>query len=280
MSTAPPPKFTRKDIGSANVRFPSGTGMPDPMDVAVDPYEATKRAKGITIKAFQAWPQKSGPFPAVIILHEWWGLNSHIQDIAFRLAEHGYVALAVDQYSRIGSVVTADAALAGQLMSKVETALLMQDLNAAVEYLNYQDYVKKNRIAALGFCMGGSHALRFACARRQLRAAVAFYGKVPKETLATLHCPVLYHQAETDEWITEEEVAHLAKTLTAAKVTCEVHKYLGTSHAFFNDTRPEVYKADAAAEAWARTLTFLDTYILADHPGVRPLTDAQRQALK
>ena len=274
---APPPQFDRKDIGSANVRFPSGTSMPDPLDIAVDPYEPTKRGKGMTVRALQAWPQKSGPFPAVIILHEWWGLNSHIQDITFRLAQHGYVALAVDQYSRIGGVVTGDPALADQLMAKVNIPHLVQDLNAASEYLNFQDYVKKNRIAVLGFCMGGSNALRYACARRQLRAAVAFYGKVPQEALSTLHCPVLYHQAETDDWITEQEVAYLSSTLAAAKVPCKVYKYPGTSHAFFNDTRPDVYKADAAAEAWSRTLAFLDQYILADHLGVRPLPDSQRR---
>ncbi len=270
-------KVERKDIGSASVRFPSGSSMPDPLDMAVDPYEPTKRAKGISIKAFQAWPQKSGPFPAVIILHEWWGLNSHIQDLAFRLAQHGYVALAVNQYSRLGGIVTSNPALASELMAKVNPSDLTQDLNAACEFLNFQEYVKKNRIAVLGFCMGGSNALSYACARRQLRAAVAFYGKVPRASLSGLHCPVLYHQAERDDWITEEEVAHLSSTLAAAKVPCQVYKYPGTSHAFFNDTRPDVYNPDAAAEAWSRTLTFLDQYILADHPGVRPLPDSQRR---
>ena len=274
---APPPKFERKDIGSANVRFPTGTGMPDPLDRAVDPYEPTKRSRGLTVKAFQAWPQKQSPFPAVIILHEWWGLTSHFQDLAYRLAQHGYVALAVDQYSRIGSVVTSDPALASQFMAQVNTSHLMQDLTAASEYLNYQEYVKKNRIAVLGFSMGGSNALSYACARRQLRAAVAFYGRVPQEPLSGLHCPIQYHQAETDDWITDQEVAFLSSTLTAAKVPCHVYKYPGTSHAFFNDTRPDAYKPDAAAEAWSRTLAFLDQYILADHPGVRPLPDSLRR---
>jgi carboxymethylenebutenolidase len=251
--------------------------MPDPLDQAVDPYEPTKRGKGLVIRGFQAWPQKGGPYPAVIIMHEWWGLNSHMQDLTFRLAQHGYVALAVDQYGRQGGVVTADPAHAAQLMAKIDRTHLVQDLNAATEYLNFQDYVTKNRIAVMGFCMGGSNALIYACARRQLRAAVVFYGKVPRESLSGLYCPVLYHQAESDDWITEEEVAALSSALAARNVPCEVYKYPGTSHAFFNDTRPEVYNAAAAAEAWARTLAFLDKYILADHPGVRPLTDAQRR---
>jgi carboxymethylenebutenolidase len=166
--------------------------------------------------------------------------------------------------------------LAAQLMGKVKTTDLMQDVNDAAEYLNFQDYVKKNRIAVLGFSMGGSHGLSFACARRQLRAAVIFYGNVPTGKLSTLRCPVLYHQAEKDQSVTQQEVDHLVSALTANKVTCEVHTYPGTGHSFFNDTRPDVYNAAAAAEAWARTLAFLDKYILADHPGVRPLPDSQR----
>jgi carboxymethylenebutenolidase len=273
---APAPKYDRKEIGAAAVRIPSGTGMPDPLDVAIDPYAPTKVAKKVFIKGFHAWPQKGGPYPAVLILHEWWGLNSHFQEVAYRVAQHGYVALAVDQYSRIGGLVTGDPELAAQLMGKVKTTDLMQDMNDAAEYLNFQDYVKKNRIAVLGFSMGGSNGLSFACARRQLRAAVIFYGNVPIDKLSTLRCPVLYHQAEKDGAVTQQEVDHLVSALTANKVTCEVHTYPGTTHSFFNDTRPEAYQAGASADAWARTLAFLDQYILADHPGVRPLPDSQR----
>src|SRR5437879_6707361 len=127
---APAPKYDRKEIGSATVQIPSGTGMPDPLDVAVDPYAPTRRAHGIKIKAFQAWPQKGGPFPAVLLLHERWGLTQHFQEMAFRVAGSGYVALAVDQYSRIGGAVTADTGHARQRKGKVNRALLMQDLTA------------------------------------------------------------------------------------------------------------------------------------------------------
>jgi carboxymethylenebutenolidase len=270
-------KFERKDLGSANVQIPSGTGMPDPLDVAVDPYAPTRRAHGIKIKAFQAWPQKGGPFPAVLLLHERWGLTQHFQEMAFRAAGSGYVALAVDQYSRIGGAVTADAAHAGQLKGKVNRALLMQDLTAAVEYLNFQDYVKKNRIAVIGFDMGGSHALSFASTRRQLRACIAFYGEVPLDSLGALRCPVQYHEAEQDDTVTSREVEQLAQKLAAQNVICETYKYAGTLHGFFNDTRPEVFNAEAAEIAWSRTLSFLERYILAEHAGVRPLSDSERR---
>src|SRR5205085_1693414 len=176
---APQPKYDRKELGSSAVRIPA-SGMPDILDVAVDPYAPTKTAKQVFIRGFQAWPEKGGPFPAVILLHEWWGLNTHFHDLVFRVAQEGYVAIAVDQYSRIGGPVTTDPQNAVQLMGKIKTSELIQDLGATCEYLNFQEYVKKNRFAVLGFCMGGSNALSYACARRQLRAVVAFYGKVPR----------------------------------------------------------------------------------------------------
>ena len=272
----PATKFQRQDIGSANVQFLSGTSMPDTVDVAVDPYAPTKRAQGIRIKGFQAWPQKRGPFPAVIILHERWGLTQHYQHLAFRLAEHGYVALAVDQYSRTGSLVTSDAAHAAQLMAKVTIPSLMQDLMAAAEYLNYQEYIIKHRIAVLGFDMGASFALNFAASRRQLRACIAFYGKVPLGALGSLRCPVLFHQAEHDDEVSSQEVTALSEKLAAQHVTCDVQQYPGTQHGFFNSSRPDVYQAEAADQAWMKSLAFLDQYILADHAGVRPLPDSQK----
>ena len=274
--TAAIAKFERKDIGSAAVQFPTGESMPDPMDVAVDPYAPTKRTQGVKVTGFQAWPQKGGPFAAVIILHERWGLTQHFQEMAFRVAEHGYVALVVNQYNRTGSGVASESAHADQLMAKVKLPLLMQDLTAATEYLNYQEYVKKNRIAVLGFDMGASFALNFAASRRQIRGCIAFYGKVPLDALATLRCPVLYHQAEHDDIVSAREVEALCEKLRAQNVKCEVHKYPGTKHGFFNISRPDDYQPQAAEEAWQRTLTFLDDYILADHAGVRPLPDSQR----
>ena len=105
--TPPQPKYDRKEVGSTAVRIPAA-GMPDSLDDATNPYAKTRSAKQSFIRGFQAWPQKDGPFPAVILLHEWWGMNSHFQDLAFRVAQHGYVALVVDQYSRIGGAVTSD----------------------------------------------------------------------------------------------------------------------------------------------------------------------------
>src|SRR2546428_3679378 len=148
--SAPAPTFDRKEIGSATVRIPSGTGMPDPMDVAIDPYAPTKVAKHVFIKGFQAWPQKGGPYPAVIILHEWWGLNSYFQDLAYRVAQHGYVALAVDQYSRIGGGGARGPPPAPPLIGKGQTAPPLHGLYYPNQKLNFPDYVMKNTALRLG----------------------------------------------------------------------------------------------------------------------------------
>jgi carboxymethylenebutenolidase len=87
---------------------------------------------------------------------------------------------------------------------------------------------------------------------------------------------VLYHQAEHDDVVTSQEVAALSEKLATQHVMCDVQTYPGTQHGFFNSTRPEVYQADAAEQAWLKTLSFLDQYILADHAGVRPLPDSQK----
>src|SRR5438128_9891692 len=145
------PKFQRQDIGSANVRFRTGSSMPDPLDVAGDPYGGTKRTKGTNVKGFQAWPQKSGPFPGVLLLHDWWGLTSHVQDLTFRLAPRGFVALAVDQYSRTGGAGASPAGHARELMGRLNLHHVMQDLLAADAHFDLQDYVKQNRIAVVGF---------------------------------------------------------------------------------------------------------------------------------
>src|SRR5438105_15941195 len=108
--------------------------------------------------------------------------------------------------------------------------------------------------------MGATYALNFAASRRQLRGCIAFYGKVPLDALDTLRCPVLYHQAEHDDIVSAREVAALCDKLLVQKVKCQVHRYPGTKHGFFIISRPEDYQAQAADEAWQRTLTFLNEY--------------------
>jgi carboxymethylenebutenolidase len=216
-----------------------------------------------TIKGFLARPsQTRGRSPAVLILHEWWGLNDHIKDIAQRFIQEGYVALAPDLYSRLGYKVTRDPTEAAALMNALSSQAVLRDLNAATTYLKAQPVVDPLRIGVVGFCMGGTLALTQATHNSDIKAAVPFYGKVPPiETLDYLLCPILYHYGAKDEWVTGQEVERLKQGLERYGKPGAVHVYPEAGHAFFNDTRPEVYRAEDAKLAWERTLQFFRQYL-------------------
>ena len=217
----------------------------------------------VTLRAFLAAPTAAGGVaPAVVVLHEWWGLNDHIKDIAVRLAGAGYVALAPDLYSRQGHAVTHDPQKAAALMNALSSQHVLRDLNAATTYLTRQPIVDPRRIGILGFCMGGTLALTQATHNSDLKAAVIFYGKVPPiETLDYLLCPVLYHRAEQDGWVTAQEADRLRQGLAQFGKPGDVVSYPDCQHAFFNDTRPEVYSERDARLAWDRTLQFFKRHL-------------------
>ena len=214
---------------------------------------------GFTIRAFLAKPTNvGGAAPAILLLHEWWGLSDHAKDVARRLAQEGYVALAPDLYSRQGSKVAQTPTEAAALMNAVSSQAVLRDVNAATKYLKMQPFVDPLRIAALGFSMGGTFALTQAEHNSDLKAAVAFYGKVPPiETFRYFLCPILFHHAGKDGWVTRKEVDVLAEGLRQHGKPGVIHVYPEADHAFFNDARPDVYRAQDARLAWDRTLVFL-----------------------
>ena len=218
---------------------------------------------GFTITAFLAQPAGvTNPSPGLLLLHEWWGLNDHMKDLACRFANAGYVALVPDLYSRIGSKVTTDGAEAAKLMDAVSSQAVLRDLNAATTFLKTQPFVDPLRLGMVGFCMGGTFALTQATHNCDLKAAVPFYGKVPPiETLDYLLCPVLYHYGAKDGWVTKQEVDRLAQGLKQFGKPGAVHVYPEAGHAFFNDTRPDAYHAASAALAWERTLAFFKAHL-------------------
>lgn len=218
---------------------------------------------GFTINAFLSKPLTgSGPAPAVLVLHEWWGLNDHIKDLARRFAAEGYVALAPDLYSRFGSKVAQTPQEAANLMAAVSSQAVLRDLNAATAWLKAQPFVDAWLIGIVGFSMGGTFALSQAAHHSDLKAAVVFYGKVPPiETFDYLLCPVQYHYAGKDQWVTRQEMERLKQGLAQYGKPGEVQVYPEADHAFFNDTRPEVYRAQDAALAWQRTAGFLRAHL-------------------
>lgn len=214
------------------------------------------------ITAEQCRPQAKGIYPGVLVVQEWWGLNGHIKDVTARFAREGYTALAPDLYSRLGHKVTSDPKEAQRLMEALDEETALLDLEAALQYLKTLDCVDEDRLGVVGFCMGGSYALRLACRPGVVRAAIPFYGQVPEDAiLQRLACPVLYFYGDADPWIARQEVNRFRECLKRSKKTGEVVIYPNAPHAFFNDTRRDVYRADAARDAWQRTLAFLDTHL-------------------
>jgi carboxymethylenebutenolidase len=220
-------------------------------------------SEGVTVRAYAVAPAVKERRPAIIIVQEWWGLNDHMKDIARRVAKEGYVAIVPDLYSRLGNRVTSDPNEAGKLMNTLQQSDGLKDLNATVAYLKNAPEIDPAKIGVTGFCMGGGYALMLPCVNRDLKAAVPFYGPVPNPDtpLQNLACPILYLYGEEDGWITKTDVQRLANALKKYNKSGEIKTYPGASHAFFNDTRTEVYKAAEAKDAWGRTLSFFRQHL-------------------
>lgn len=222
-------------------------------------------SEGVTVRAYVAAPRTNGRRPGIIVVQEWWGLDDHVKDIARRLAGEGYVAVAPDLYSRLQHEVVpiSNPTRAGELMGKLKQEDGLKDLNATVAYVKSAPEVDPARIGVVGFCMGGSYTLMLPCVNPDIKAAAPFYGQVPNPDtpLQKLACPVLYIYGEDDGWITKADVQRLAAALKKYNKPGEIKTYSGAPHAFFNDTRQDVYRPAAARDAWERTLAFFTKHL-------------------
>lgn len=262
MTTATAP-FTLDQIGTGTARFPSGVAIPTSTDASVDPYIKTRQTNDVQVECIQFWPQEKGTYPGLVLLHEWWGLNTQIKDLGARLACEGYVVIIPKLYGRLGGMVTADAEVADALMGKLNDTLVLQDINSCCEYLNTCDYVRRNIHGVVGFGMGGSYALRFAGQRKRLRAAVSYYGRVGQADvwLKDALCPILYHQAGLDQWVPAGDAERLRAAATEHQKKIEIRTYPEAPHAFANEMRADNYRTDVAAQAWKETARFLKSNI-------------------
>ena len=258
--------FTLEQIGTTAVRFPSGAPIPSITDSSADPYARTRISKDAQVEGVLFWPQEKKTYPSLVLLHEKWGLTAQIKDLANRLACEGYTVIVPNLYGRLGGMVTANEEVAASLMSRMNETLVMQDINSCCEFLNTRDHAKRNVYGVIGFGMSGALAIRFACQRKRLRGAVAFYGKMiaPPTGIKDLCCPVLYHQAGADEWVTAEEVEQLRQATKEYGKQVEIRTYDGMPHAFCNEMRKDVYRPEAAQMALEATLAFLSDCFKAD----------------
>jgi len=221
----------------------------------IETQDVTYPGESVELKAFAAKPASGGPHPAVIVVQEWWGLNEHIKDVARRFAKEGYFAVAPDLYSRQGHKVTTDPNVAAQLMGGLTPDDGIDDLLSTMSWLGRGQDAQDDRVGVIGFCMGGSYALRLPCTTKEIKAAAPFYGEIPPDdTLQQLGCPIFYAYGENDGWITRQDVDRLAATLKKFHKPGEVKVYTGCSHGFFNDTRKDVYRTAEAQDAWQKVL--------------------------
>lgn len=214
-----------------------------------------------TVSAFLAKPDGKGPFPGVIVIQEWWGLDNWIKDQARALAKEGYVALAVDLYR---GKVTNKPEEAHQLMMGTPRDRAMRDLKAAYGYLQGRADAKKNKIGAIGWCMGGMYALALAVEEPTLAAAVAYYGAPPTDpaAIAKIKAPVLGNFGGDDKGPSPEQVKAFEAAMKKAGKTVDTKIYDGAPHAFANVNNPwKGYREAAAKDAWARTTAFLAKYL-------------------
>lgn len=214
-----------------------------------------------------------GTAPAVIVIHEIFGLTDHIRDVAARCAQAGYVALAPDLYSREGGAPEAtDFNVIRAFVAKIADDRIVGDLQAGASFLMTHPLVQGRKVGTVGFCMGGLYVMLFAAQTPSLGAGVVYYGRPryaettplkpasPLTLIPRLSVPLQAHYGEADTGIPLADVDALRQAVARTGVANEIYTYPDAPHAFHNDTR-ESYRPDAAKLAWSRTLAFFDRHL-------------------
>ena len=204
------------------------------------------------VTGYYSEPAEEGEFPGVVMIHEWWGLNENIKDMADELAGQGYRVLAVDLF---GTVATTPDEARAQTQA-LDTEIALQNMTAAKEYLNNQGSTK---VASLGWCFGGGQSLQMSL-NNEVDATVIYYGSLvtdPAE-LIKLNSPVLGIFGSEDTSIPVETVNEFEETLNELEYQNDINIYEGVGHAFANPSGAN-YAPEETMDAWAKTLSFLET---------------------
>jgi carboxymethylenebutenolidase len=224
--------------------------------LAADGKSVSYKSGEETVTGMLYTPAGKGPFPALIVIHEYWGLNDWVKEQASKFADQGYVALAIDLYR---GKVADNPDLAHELMRGVPEDRASRDLRAAFDYLAAQPNVKKDRIGSIGWCMGGGYSLRVAILEPTLAADVINYGPLitdPAE-LKKINAPILGSFGGQDRGITPDDVKKFQQALTQLGKKADIKIYPNAGHAFENPNNKQGYRPDDTADAWKRTLDFL-----------------------
>lgn len=210
------------------------------------------------LDAYLARPEGGGPFPAIVVIHEAYGLNENIKDITRRFANEGYVALGVDLFAGRNRAVCMFSLMSGMLFNSLNHRGI-SDLKASLTFLSEQPGVDNTRLGAIGFCMGGGFAIAWACTDNRLKAIAPFYASNPRplEAVARL-CPVVGSYPTGD--FTTAQGGKLESALESYNIPHDIKFYPGAKHSFFND-QGRSYNAAAAEDSWQRVLTFFKEQI-------------------
>jgi carboxymethylenebutenolidase len=280
LSLSPPlPDVTRREFVVTTL----ATGFA----LAVQPVSAdtiTTDTKGLTagevkipvgkgeIPAYRAMPAKGGPFPVVLVVQEIFGVHEHIKDVCRRFAKLGYLALAPELYSRQGDVskIKDIKDIISKVVSKVPDEQVMTDLDATVAWAKKSAKGNTEKLGITGFCWGGRIVWLYAAHNKDLKAGVAWYGrlkgdtnklqpKYPLDLVASLKAPVLGLYGAADMGIPVKTVEEMRKALKDEKKTGEIILYEDTPHGFHADYRSS-YRKEKAEDGWKRLLAWFKKY--------------------
>jgi carboxymethylenebutenolidase len=228
--------------------------------LAADSRAVSYKSGDETVNALLYTPPGKGPFPALVVIHEWWGLNDWVKEEGSKLADQGYVALAIDLYR--GKVATTPDE-AHEIMRGVPQDRAARDLLAATAYLRSQKNVDPQRVGSIGWCMGGGYSLDLALNDPKLKAAVINYGHLATDdaTLKKINASILGIFGGQDRGIPPADVNKFEVQLKALGKTVEIHIFPDAGHAFENPNNKQGYRADDAAQAWKLTVDFLAKYL-------------------
>jgi carboxymethylenebutenolidase len=248
-------KFRPENNSSSNSQ-PSVTNVQvidaqHPADVTVSEPMYFANTKG-----FLAKPKQAGTYPGIIMIHEWWGLNQNVKDMAQKLATQGYTVLAVDLY---GGKVAKTPEEAQKYVADLDQPKALDNMKAAFDYLKTQG---ATRIGSWGWCFGGGQSMQLALSGLQLDATVIYYGNLvtDKTKLSAIKWPVLGVFGDKDQTIKVESVKQFQTSLDALKIQNEIEIYPGVGHAFANPSGAS-YAPKETQDAWDKTLSFLNKYL-------------------
>ena len=227
---------------------------------AADGKPVSYKSGSETVNAILYTPQGKGPFPALVVIHEWWGLNGWVKEQASKLADQGYVALAIDLYR--GKVATTPDE-AHQLSRGVPEDRANRDLLAASDYLRSLKSVNPARVGSIGWCMGGGYSLDLAILDPKLKAAVINYGHLATDdaTLKKINADILGIFGGQDKGIPPADVNKFESQMKALGKAVDIHIFPDAGHQFENPNNQQAYRAADAAEAWTLTTDFLAKYL-------------------